>query len=277
MQKSNEIELDITEIHKITLETLKEIIQICDKLEINYFVTFGSLIGAIRHAGFIPWDDDFDIMMLRPEYDKFVDYCLSNEKDLKPYKLLCRQNTKNYPYNIVRFNDMRYRAEYGNLMPYESGAFIDIYPLDGAGKRGDIDASKFEKKRTTLMKMVDLSINDHYEKSEKSGSFNSLKKYFARLIARLFGREHWMNKMENYKNLYPFDSSDYISEMVWDAQFVLFKKEWFSDYKIVKFEDTDVKIPVGWHEFLTAYYGDYMKLPPENERVANHDYKLFKR
>ena len=67
--------LTIEEIHEGTLIILKKIIEICDKINVNYFIAYGTLIGAVRHQGFIPWDDDLDIIMLRPEYDKFVAYC----------------------------------------------------------------------------------------------------------------------------------------------------------------------------------------------------------
>ena len=87
----------------------------------------------MRHGGFIPWDDDLDIVMLRPDYEVFCQYCMKHERELYPFKLINRQSEKKYPYNIARFNDLRYKAVYENVQEYDSGMFIDVYPLDGAG------------------------------------------------------------------------------------------------------------------------------------------------
>ena len=88
-------ELSIEEIHEGTLGILKKIIEICDEINVNYFLAYGSLIGAVRHGGFIPWDDDLDIVMLRPDYEIFNQYCLKHERELYPFKLINRKNEKN--------------------------------------------------------------------------------------------------------------------------------------------------------------------------------------
>ena len=87
-------ELSIEEIHEGTLGILKKIIEICDEINVNYFLAYGSLIGAVRHGGFIPWDDDLDIVMLRPDYEIFNQYCLKHERELYPFKLINRKNEK---------------------------------------------------------------------------------------------------------------------------------------------------------------------------------------
>ena len=81
-------ELSIQEIHEGTLGILKKIIDICDKVGVNYYLAYGSLIGAVRHGGFIPWDDDLDIVMLRPDYEVFCQYCMKHERELYPFKLI---------------------------------------------------------------------------------------------------------------------------------------------------------------------------------------------
>lgn len=88
-------ELSIQEIHEGTLGILKKIIDICDKVGVNYYLAYGSLIGAVRHGGFIPWDDDLDIVMLRPDYEVFCQYCMKHERELYPFKLINRQSEKN--------------------------------------------------------------------------------------------------------------------------------------------------------------------------------------
>ena len=93
----NEIgkELNIDQIHQITLEIVKKLIEICDEINVNYYVAYGSLIGTVRHKGFIPWDDDFDVVMFRDDYEKFCKYCIIHQNEIKPYKLLNRETEKN--------------------------------------------------------------------------------------------------------------------------------------------------------------------------------------
>lgn len=97
----NKNELTIEDIHSVTLKLVEKLIQICDDVGVNYYVAYGSLIGVVRHKGFIPWDDDFDVVMLRDDYETFCDYCMRHQDDMKPYKLFTRKNEENYPYNIA--------------------------------------------------------------------------------------------------------------------------------------------------------------------------------
>lgn len=272
-------ELNIEEIHNVSLSALKKIIEICDHLNINYYMTYGTLIGVIRHKGFIPWDDDLDITMLRKDFNVFCEYCYSHEKELYPYKLLSIKNTENYPYGIPRFNDMRFTAVYGNVKAYDSGIFIDIYPLDGADHLADFPdkVHKLERKKTFLLKCLALSVDTHYIKSKNNSIFSEVIKRFMRCVCKKIGNAYFINKLSNLSNLYTLDESEYVSLMTWDPDLPLFKKEWFKDYLYADFEDIRVKIPVGYDEFLKLQYGNYMELPPVEQRIPSHDYKIYKK
>lgn len=114
-------------------EVLKFIDKICKKHNLVYFLMYGSLIGAIRDKGIIPWDDDIDVMMPRPDYDKLIKYCGEHEKELYPFKLFENSLIPEYPHPIARMSDMRYKIEFNNEKDYGIGLFVDIYPLDGIG------------------------------------------------------------------------------------------------------------------------------------------------
>lgn len=275
MKKSTELNLD--EIHSATLQNLATIINICDQLQINYYLAFGSLIGAVRNDGFIPWDDDCDIIMLRPEYDKFIKYCLENETAIAPYRLLCRKNTKNYPYNIARFNDMRFRAEYHNKKIYDSGLFVDIYPFDQVGTLNKKQLKKLQNEKKYLQWMISLSTDDHYEKSKHHLWYRSIIKYFLYSYSKFRGQDYFMDKMELLKDKYGDENGINVTELIWDSQTVICKKEWFDGFLFHRFENLEVKIPLGYDPFLRAYYGDYLKLPPIEDRHPTHEYKLFRR
>lgn len=270
-------EIGIEEIHRESLEILKKIISICEYLKINYYLAYGSLIGAVRHSGFIPWDDDLDVVMLRDDYEIFLNYCQQNQEKIYPYKLLCREYTRNYPYNIARLNDFRYKAVYDNVQKYDSGLFVDIYPLDDVGNLTQKEIVKLDKKRSHFMKMILWSIDDHYEKSKHGGTIRSFIKYFVRLYAKLKGSKYFLDKMESFKEQYSIDGSRYVAEMTWDPKTILCEKKWFDGYTNIKFEGLEVKAPRDIDAFLKAYYGDYMKLPPVEERKPSHCYRLYKR
>lgn len=270
-------ELNIEQIHKATLGIVEKLIEICDKINVNYYVAYGSLIGVVRHKGFIPWDDDFDVVMLRDDYEKFCDYCIKNENKLKPFKLLSRKCEKKYPYNIARLNNMNYKAVYDNVQGYESGIFIDIYPLDGAGSDVDKVLKKMEKKKSNLFRITLWSIDDHYTKSTYNKWYRSIIKYFVRGYSKVRGAKHFLDKMENFKNLYDINNSRYIAEMTWDSGLTLYEKSWFDKYIYMDFENLKVKVPIGYDDFLRCHYGDYMKFPPKEEQVPHHEYKVYQR
>ncbi len=271
-------ELTVQEIHKNTLKILEKIIEICEENDIGYFLAYGSLIGAIRHKGFIPWDDDLDIMMLRPEYDKFLKYCYEHGKELYPFKLLTRDSCENYPYNIARFNDMNYRVVYNNIRLYDSGLFIDIYPLDGAGNGSkDEIKKKYQKRKSLLFSFAGLSIDDHYEPSEKNKWWRSGIKYLGRLYAKIRGADYWLDKLLEFGQIFPFEESKYIANMVWSPFFDIFEKSDFAEYMYAEFEGISVRIPKKYDKILKNIYGDYMQLPPEEKRVMTHQYKIYRR
>ena len=267
--------LSIEEIHKGTLEILKKIIEICDEININYFVAYGSLIGAVRHKGFIPWDDDFDIMMLRPDYEIFCKYCEENRDKLGCFKLMSKFNTPDYPFNIPRFCDLRYRMESEGYLDAGMGMFIDIYPVDGAGnieyKRFNPD--KFKKKM--YIKLSILTLNNEFIPSSKGKIHNAIKY----LLFRYFqtkGDKYFLRKWDKMSEKYSFTESKYLSVMVWDQSLYYYEREWFDDFVYLEFEGMQVKVPHKYDEVLKKIYGDYMKLPPKEQQIATHSYKLYR-
>lgn len=126
-------ELTLQEIQQASFEILKKIKEICDKEGFRYVLTWGTLIGAIRHKGFIPWDDDIDIMMPRPDHDKLMNYMSEHKDELKPLEVFNNDTCPNYPYMLTRISDSRYILDVDNEDDFGIGVFIDIYVEDGAG------------------------------------------------------------------------------------------------------------------------------------------------
>lgn len=129
--------ITIEEAKKIELDILSYIDDFCKKNNIEYFINYGTLIGAVRHKGFIPWDDDIDISMTRENYDKFIEYY---KNDKSKYKLLALETNKHYFNNFAKIVDSTTRIDNTRIYKsYPSGIFIDIFPMDSFADKKIVD------------------------------------------------------------------------------------------------------------------------------------------
>lgn len=267
---TSERAISINELHELMLENLKKIIEICEKNNIQYYLAYGSLLGAVRHGGFIPWDDDLDIMMKRQDFERFVKYCQENADELQPYKLLSYDLDKSYPYPIPRFCNLDYLLKSDMYQADEMGVYIDVYPLDSAGKEHDLEA--YKRKYNIWLRAVFHSIRP------KSYPYPSkLSKFVGTIIdsflSKPFVRSRIFKSLYNMKDRFDIDSSDYLACVIWEP-YPVYKKEYFSKACKLKFEDIEANVPIGYDMILSQKYGDYMVLPPEDKRHPTHSYSI---
>ena len=267
-------ELDLKDIQKGGLEVLKKFDAICSELGVKYFLTWGTLLGAVRHNGFIPWDDDVDVGMLRDDYEKLIDYLKKHEDELYPFKLICNENNKGYAYAIPRFTDTRYLLDYKGARDYGLGLFVDIYPYDGYGNKEKFDL-KTILKRNEINVMASLAADDKFKKPNKR--LLTPVKWILYQYSKLKGTEYFINKANTLASKYSCNHSDYVAILVWDTQKKPYKKEWLEDLVYCKFEDEKFYIPKEYDKILKIEYGNYMELPPENERIGHHYYTAYKK
>lgn len=268
--------LTLDEIHRVTLDVLKKIQEICKAHQITYFVAYGSLIGAVRHKGFIPWDDDFDIMMLRPDYDRFCAICNESINGHGDYALMNPDNNKDYPFNISRFCDLRYRMVRDDNEPDAGmGIFIDIYPLDGMGNSIAFMEKVMEPLRDICFRFLSLAVS---EKAfvKHHGLIKKMVRFPIWALTHLLGK-HFFYKCCNWiASFYSLEKSKYIGCVVWD-QLIYYPKEYFKKTIPILFEGLEVTIPQEYDKVLRVVYGDYMELPPAEQRHPTHAYKIYKR
>lgn len=265
-------ELNIQEIQAETLKIMKVIHKICIEQNLKYSLFYGTLIGAVRHKGFIPWDDDLDIVMPRGDYEKFTEYFIVHEKELTPYKLFSYKTVENYPYVINRICNTEFRMEAENEKDCGMGTFIDVYPLDGAGDGTD---KMFNKKAWFYASMYFSKSRLHYVPVK--GFAKTIVKKTAYLFSKLSRYSSIRSKLKKLANKYPYESSEYVAVVAWGNARVFYKKSWFDDLSLAKYEDAEFYIPKAYDDCLRLQYGDYMQLPPENERVGHHFYKIYKK
>lgn len=261
------------QLQKAALNILKEVDRICNELHLRYWVMYGTLIGTVRHNGFIPWDDDLDIAMPRQDYKVLHDYFIK-KKIINGLHLDCVDNCTNYPFYIDRICDDTWRLDFQNYL-YVSGAFIDVYPLDGMGN--DMDKEYWEKKWPEIYK------------NQKGMHLSGYKKNFfgKTIITKIFNtpflitskirkNTFYFRKLDSIAQTFDWDDSDYVGLTVWDDKINYYNKKWFEQTIYMQFEDFKVPVPSGYDELLKLYYGDYLKLPPVEQRVATHGYNARK-
>ena len=270
--------LSLREVQECSLEILKKIDAICREQGLTYYIFYGSLIGAIRHKGFIPWDDDLDIAMPRDDYEKLLVYFDENKEALLPLKLFDWKRVKDYPYDLARISDTSYRMIPENEKECGMGTFIDIYVIDGMGN--DYKAAVKNKRKTARLSSLGfLATRKRYARDNTKSTLKMIIKVPAFIGAKIIGKRWIFSKIDSLSDIYPFESSKYVANTAWSTgvEVSIFKKEWFDHTIDVPFEDAVFKAPSGYDELLRQLYGDYMQLPPEEDRTQQHFYSIVKR
>lgn len=266
--------LSITEVQTVALEILKKITDICEKNGLRYFLAYGTLIGAVRHQGFIPWDDDVDIMMPCKDYEKLCKYFVDNANNLLPLQMMNDETVQDYPYMIARVSDSRYKLSVVNEKSYGIGIFIDIFPLYGLGN--DFDTAKriiYKGKR--LSSLIFLSTRCYFHKGMTKSLLKTVVKLPAFIYAKLCGQKYFVDRSLKLIGKYNYDESEYVGCTVWPVYRDFYEKSLLTESIYIPFEKYQFRVPREYKKILTQLYGDYMQFPPEKERIAHHLYTAY--
>ena len=257
------IEYDLRKVQLTELEVLLEFDRICEKYKLPYLLIGGSAIGAVRHGGFIPWDEDVDVGMLRKDYERFLEVCeqeLSNKYFLQTYctdRAYCGQFAK------IRVNGTTFlEVEPSAANPeMHHGIFIDIFPLDHVP-----DNNVLARLQYTLVRFLNSIIHTNGATVHKKTLKNLIKLAYSYPFKLLFSKAKlsrlctriasWYNDTRRVTNF--FGRYGFAKETA--------PREWFGKPVLMEFEGHLLPLPEGWHDYLSQIYGDYMKLPPEEER-----------
>lgn len=271
-------ELTIQEIQAVSLEILHIVAGICEEQHLRYALIYGTLIGAIRHHNYIPWDDDVDIMMPRPDYDSLLSYLKMHAGEYPNLRVFNRQECPEYPYMITRISDDRYIIEMENEKPFGMGVFIDIYPYDGLGKTKE-EAISYGLSGDRLSSFCYQATREHFAIETTTSVVRKIIKYPFFLIAKLIGKEYFQNKLEKLAGRKSYEDSEYVGCVIWlsGGEKDIFLRKWFDETIMMPFGKYEFRVPKYYDEVLRHGYGDYMQLPPEEDRIGHHFFKVYKK
>lgn len=252
-------------IKDVELLILKDFIEICEENNLDYYLFFGTEIGAVRHGGFIPWDDDIDVIMFREDYEKFLK--VMEEKKSEKYTVFDTRYNEEYFFQFGRLslNGTYWGETWDDQVSFNMGIHIDLFILD------KVPDNKF--KRLLFMRRCLLLCKLQAISAIKIEEGSALVKTIANTLHSVFNvigltPKHYQKKLTRLFRKYENEDCKFWADLTMNEQ-PFFKTEDFKPAKKVKFEDVYANIPNNQEATLGQIFGDYMQLPPEEERVAH--------
>ena len=260
------------EIKNELIKMLQFFDEFCTIHGINYSIMSGTMLGTIRHNGFIPWDDDIDVGLLRPDYDKLIKILKNNERELNNGKFIFighEINKSDKPYIKMINKEIFVKGD----DPADRYLWIDLFPFDGMPRHSRKLYQLYFKKY--LRRARDFKIDNLYRFILKNQK-NIAKRLYCFVVNSIYRKRSLNNVnaiiIEKAKRL-DVNTSDYVQDIVWGTKPV--PRYLFDDLVDYQFENITVKGFKDYDTYLTCIYGDYMKLPPEDQRV-NHGIKAWR-
>lgn len=258
-------QLDNEAVKKIQLEILSVVDAFCKENGIQYWLDSGTLLGAIRHKGYIPWDDDVDIGMLRDDFDAFIaTFNVQNSR----YQVICNEVKKDcyYPFaKVLDTHTVLYEPD-ENGLKLSINIDIFVYDVTYGGKR----AEKQYGRRDLFAKLNVLQFLYYPSKN----CFKQIAKSLIHQGLKLFPKGYFASQIVRNSKKYMHTDAHMVGNFTAMSR-ILCDKNVFDSFVLKKFEGKEYPVPVGYDKWLTAFYGDYMQLPPIEKRVTHHSYKAF--
>lgn len=252
------------ELKTIQLDILQNTANFCDRNGITYFLAYGTLIGAIRHNGYIPWDDDIDIAMPRPDYDKFIQHFNEQTSHIK---VIAMENDMQYGFSFAKVHDTRTIINETQYKQDKFGVYIDIFPIDGVKGKAQV------KKLRMINKLLHTKKANYCQRKLSKKIINT----FGKMLLLPFSTHTMLRYIDRLARKYPFGSLPYaggICDSVVGERAIV-DVNFFKGSILHEFEGRQYKIPIGYDKWLRSIYGDYMQLPPEDKRKTHHVFEAW--
>ena len=244
--------------------------QIAAEHSLRYSLDGGTLLGAVRHKGFIPWDDDIDLLVPRPDYQKLIDH---PEWVPDGYQLIVTGENSFHPY--LKLVNLSWRAQEDLLKGvYEEYLWIDLFPADAIPDDEAAERALIKTQSSLSLKAFRAAANSSAAVSNKGRIASIIKKTGYWLYGIAYSPMNLSRKLESNAKALDYGSTKYVGNIVWgfnpkQAIKAKYPVEDFDSLIKLEFEGSSFSVAPHWNEYLTSLYGDYMKLPPEEERVCH--------
>lgn len=255
----------MTELQSKILEIYCEVKRICDRHKLRYYAIYGTCIGAVRHKGFIPWDDDLDIGMPYGDYIMFMEIVpkeLKKTFELLPMGKLNHSTcifakVHNVETTMIEYEELNYPDSY-------KGVYIDIFPMCGL-PNNEMACNLF------MLKAKIIAYGYIFSRRKGSAEASRTRKLFYNLFVQpitCLSKNFWLKQWNSLLGKHDFDTSYCIA--CFCATSKVIQRKWFDKVVTMPFENTEIPIPEGYNEYLNQEYGNYMAFPPETERIPIH-------
>ena len=250
---------ELEQLKTLELELFSIFLDVCKKHSLRYFLLGGTCLGAVRHKGFIPWDDDIDVGMPRNDYEKFLEVA---QNEFPEYVFLQYGKTDpEYPMSFakIRNSNTTFKEESMSLLKINHGVYIDVFPLDGY-----VDDKNFEKNFYSNKRIISSVFKPLGKKPIKTKVLNMVYRL-------LYNYKKIRDKQDLLLQTYSYDDCNIVANYcgAWGKKEIM-PKEYFGNGVEGVFEGIPVILPEKYDKYLTQMYGDYMTPPPKDKQVGHH-------
>ena len=265
--------IETEQLKQIELNLMVEVDKICRENGFRYSMGGGTLLGAVRHKGFIPWDDDIDIMMPRPDYDAFINYCLTHDV---PFGLRSFENDKSYVDLSAKVYDLNTVIETNGLTDEAGiGVFIDIFVIDGLGETYEKAKKAFRSSSADRALLTAAQWKKFFRSKTHAWYYEPIR-FGVFVLSRMTNKTKLFEKINNkYKNI-DFESANFAAAVGGSyREKEILPKSVFTELTEMAFEDKSFYAISAFDEYLSSIYGDYMTLPPIEKQVSHHLFTAY--
>ena len=264
--------LTLDQIRDIQIEILNELDDFCKENGITYFLCNGTLLGAVKYQGYIPWDDDIDVCLLREDYERLLR--LYSARSSERFELLASHTTDSYFFPFAKLSDRTTRLVEANLNNgVELGVNIDIFPIDNYGNT-EAELKRLFRRFCRLRKHLNWSKMNRFRSSTV---VKTVGKWVLSLPYRLVGSKYYCCRMERLA--VKREPTEYVGDCVWGFYGIgeAHKRAVFSESVPVLFEGREYPAPIGYDAYLHGLYGDYRLDPPPEKQCTHHSYEAYQK